>query len=238
LFSFLFLGFMAGSGVSGCSKHNSGSDPDDLVVPFAVEVPAIEGVIDEPAWRGAARIEFRATDGRREPRYRTEARLLWDLENLYLAFDCRDPDINSSYTRRDEPLYMQEAVEIFLDPDADRQDYLEFEVSPANVLFDASFTARRQGLNQAYDPTIQSAVKVEGTLNQPGDQDRGWTVEMAIPFLGMTGQGKVPPGAGDRWRMNLYRLDKSALGDEASSWKSTAGDFHDLDAFGWIRFAR
>jgi hypothetical protein len=88
-----------------------------------------------------------------------------------------------------------------------------------------------------FNPDSLVAVKVDGTLNQHGDQDRSWTVELAVPFEGMTGRGRRPPRPGDVWRANLFRLDKSHSRQEAASWKATAGDFHDLSVFGTIQFA-
>jgi hypothetical protein len=224
--------------VGGCRDGSKGAEAH-LVVPLTTGPIQIDGSLDEEAWQGAARTGFfRTTNGKQAARLRTEARLTWDQENLYFGFECEDEDIFSSYTRRDQPLYLQEAVEVFLDPDGDRRDYMEFEVSPAGVLFDASFTARREGLKLNFNPDIQVSVKIDGTLNTRNDQDRGWVVEMAIPFSQMTGRGRRPPAPGDQWLMNMYRLDKSGQGGEASSFLPTPGDFHDLSSFGIMRFSK
>ena len=91
--------------------------------------------------------------------------MAWDDEALYVAFECEDPDVWGTFRKRDEPLYTQEAVEIFLDADADGRTYDEIEVSPHNVVFDAYFPARRQGMDLSWDSGLQSAVKVPGTLD-------------------------------------------------------------------------
>lgn len=225
--------------LAGCRTQPPAPLPDELLVSFRTTPITIDGYLDEGAWRDATSPgSLRRSDGRAPARLRTEVHLTWDEESLYLGFECEDPDIISSYRNRDEPLYYQDVVEIFLDPDGDRLDYLEFEVSPAAVLFDASFSSRRQGMNLAFNPTVRAAVTVDGTLDARNDRDRRWTAEIAIPFLGMVGRGRLPPASGDRWRMNLFRIDKSGTLEEASSWKPTAGDFHDLDAFGSVRFVR
>lgn len=209
----------------------------DLTIPSAGSKIVIDGLLSEPAWEKAAHTgPFRRFDGRADAGLRTEAHLTWNPEFLYLAFECQDKDVGSPYTKRDDPLYLQEAVEVFVDPDSDQGDYMEFEVSPRGILFDASFEARRKGMKLSFNPSSQVAVVVDGTLNQPGDQDNSWTVELAVPFEDMTGRGRRPPKPGDRWRMNLFRLDKSHGTQEAYSWKPTAGDFHDLAVFGVVEF--
>ena len=60
-------------------------------------------------------------------------------------------------------------------------------------------------------PGLKSAVKIDGTLNDPTTVDRGWTVELAFPWAGMgqLGHGRsIPPAEGDIWRMMFARYQK------------------------------
>lgn len=65
---------------------------------------------------------------------------------------------------------------------------------------------------------LQTAVRVDGTINDPGTIDRGWTVEMSIPWASMkhlAGGRSLPPSEGDVWRMFFGRFQKlMALGQE------------------------
>jgi hypothetical protein len=61
-------------------------------------------------------------------------------------------------------------------------------------------------------PGLRSAVNVNGTLNDIRDRDRGWTVELALPWKGFStlarGDGRVlPPNDGDTWRMDFSRFN-------------------------------
>src|SRR5690349_2051850 len=47
----------------------------------------------------------------------TAVRLAWDEAALYVRFDCADRDAWGTYFRRDDPIYREEAVEVFLAPD-------------------------------------------------------------------------------------------------------------------------
>ena len=61
-----------------------------------------------------------------------------------------------------------------------------------------------------------SAVQVQGTLNDNSDIDKGWTVEIAFPWAGMTqlaGGRRLPPKDTDIWRIFLGRFGKLAIGN-------------------------
>lgn len=64
-------------------------------------------------------------------------------------------------------------------------------------------------------PGLQSAVKVDGALNQRHIVDRGWTVEIAFPWEGMKwlANGRsLPPREGDVWRFFFGRFEKMVHG--------------------------
>ncbi|WP_138990820.1 carbohydrate-binding family 9-like protein [Larkinella sp. C7] len=66
-----------------------------------------------------------------------------------------------------------------------------------------------------YDlPGLQTAVRLDGSLNDNRDIDRGWSLEIAIPWQSLTwlANGRsLPPQNGDRWRMFLGRFQKVPL---------------------------
>jgi hypothetical protein len=198
-----------------------------------------DGILDERAWDRAevAGPLPRSLDGR-PGSLSTLARLLWDDENLYVAFQCEDHDVSTPYSKDDEPLYTSNAVEIFLNPSGDLRRYAEIELNPANALFDASFTGRRQGMDLAWSSRARHGVRVDGTLNQRGDVDRGWTAELAIPFSAIPASPRAHPAVGDVWRFNLYRLMQGpGQPNEGQAFRPPlVGDFHAVDRFAELRF--
>ena len=56
---------------------------------------------------------------------------------------------------------------------------------------------------------IQTAVQVQGSLNNPKDRDAGWTIEMALPWKSLSeyAHRACPPGEGDQWRVNFSRVE-------------------------------
>jgi Carbohydrate family 9 binding domain-like len=204
---------------------------------------AVDGRLDERAWAGAQRVELVDTLTGNPPRYRTEVRLLWDEAALYVAFVCEDDEVWVRPGRRDDdPIYEDEVVEIFLDPSGAGHGYAEVEVSPANVRFDARFAAPRADLEGArrWSSGVRTAAQVDGAVtvgDEPPAPARGWTVEIALPWAVLG----LEPRGGERWRMNLYRLEnhnrrKAVEGSGFSA--PLRGDFHALDRFGWLELAR
>jgi hypothetical protein len=203
----------------------------------------VDGRLDEPAWARARGVQLVETLTGRPPRYHTEARLLWDEDALYVGFACEDDEVWARPGRKDdEAIYEDEVVEIFLDPSGSGRDYVEIEVSPANVRFDARFASWREdvGAARAWSSGARTAVQVDGAVTF-GDEApapaRGWTVELALPWASLG----LHPRGGERWRMNLYRLENHnrQLVVEGSGFSPPLrGDFHALDRFGWLELGR
>jgi len=211
--------------------------PYHSAVPVSVlDVPRGEFSIEEP-WavpEGCAPVALkRATDGG-VPRLATNITAYYDDDFLTVLFDAGDDEIVATYLEHDEPLWQEDVVEIFLAPEG-LTPYFEIEVNPLGTTFDAR---------------IDSPDGVRATMTT----DLGWTCDglfaalrrddgtrvqtvIRIPFESL----KKRPNAGDEWRGNFFRIDRSAArGDDFSAWQpalKTPPDFHVTAAFGTLRFA-
>jgi hypothetical protein len=59
-------------------------------------------------------------------------------------------------------------------------------------------------------PGLRTAVRVDGVINEPATIDRGWTVELALPWRGLAllANGRsIPPRPGDTWRIFFGRFE-------------------------------
>jgi hypothetical protein len=209
----------------------------------------IDGAL-EPAWNRAVWTQPFVDLGGTTGGVKTSAKFLWDDKNLYIAVDNADADVWGDLKGRDADLASQEAVQVLLDADGNGKSYIELQVSPNNLLFDAYLPEYRKYENaldprrKPYDWTskVKHAVKVDGTLNKRDDRDTSWTVELALPLADANGlateRARVPPTLGDTWRVNLVRFDAPTGKEQvAVAWAPPMKrDVHALDRFGQLVF--
>ena len=101
----------------------------------------------------------------------------------------------------------------------------------------------RWGFLDWHLPGLRSAVRIDGTLDQRGDVDRGWTVEIALPWAGLdrVAAEPGPPRDGDCWPISLARvqmIDQRAQ-RYAAVWQpypTKAADWAMPDRFPGVRF--
>ena len=232
---------------------------NEYVCRRTVDTIKIDGVLNEQSWQKAAATNaFTSYRGAGDNVYNTQAKMLWDNAKLYLAVTCADPDVRATKTHRDDNIFDEDCVEFFIMEQFYKERYnhfLEYQINALGTQTDAYNIAPYEGIVGWDSPGWQSAVKVDGTLNNGADRDRGWVMEMAITFndfhavlyrteesarshLHDKFQGFAPaPGA--RWRANIYRLKYTSKGTEYQAWSpiDIAKAFHDLPHFGTIVFS-
>ena len=228
-----------------CNRTEEPAAPDYQIIAAPTEaVMTVDGLLDEPAWQSAQTVtlaENRTGTAVSDSAVLTRVKTCYNPTTLFIAFICNDPDIWTTFTQRDEHLWEEEVVEVFLDTDREPSTYVEIEVSPANVLFDSYIVDPVHidvPATKQYDlSAIQTAVAVEGTLNRRDDRDRRWTVEIAIPLAEVIKDAKgVVPGQ-TTWRINFYRINADGGGKSTGyAWSPTGARFHKPEVFGVVRF--
>ena len=96
-------------------------------------------------------------------------------------------------------------------------------------------------------PGLKTAVHVDGTVNQRDQPDRGWTVEIAIPWksLAPISDGRsLPPKDGDIWRIDCSRFEKIGRQKEVLdpcvgwTWNQHGHyDSHIPEVFPYVKFS-
>jgi len=203
----------------------------------------IDGRIEEPAWGKAQAVTFQFPwEKASRLRCKTIARALWDDKDLYISFDCPDdPDLTARYTRRDDPTYEEDTVEVFIMADPNQPtSYIGLEMNCLGTLYDYLVVQKR--LYAQFDlKGVRLKARINGTVNRSDDHDRGWSLEVMIPledFKELT--PRFPPKPGTVWRFNLYRLDGLEPDRQYSLWsdvKTPAPNYHVPGRFGYLVFA-
>lgn len=172
--------------------------------------------------------------------YATRFAALWDDCGLWLRFEADDTNPWYRYTRHDDPIWEEEVVEIFIDPDGDGRDYVEIEISPANVVTDL-LMARGEP-----DKSGDLGWDFRGLHTQVRRHAGGWTALAWLPwrgFDGVTGAAPLPPESGRGWRFNVFRIKRPGGPEEPArdavfaAWQPPpALSFHVPEVFGLMRF--
>jgi anti-anti-sigma factor len=204
--------------------------------------PVIDGKLDDPAWADAAVIDrFPAYWQKQASGTGTKARLLWDDENLYFSATMTDTELRSFGTKRNDTLWLGDVFELFFKPSDDKPAYYEFQVNPKSVILELAFPKRGTDFKilAAKPPMGMQAVAIaDGTVDQPGDKDKSWTVEGKIPWTVFAPTGGRPK-AGDVWRFALCRYDYGPAGTKEvlmSSAPLTQPSFHRYEDYGRLTF--
>jgi len=239
----------------------------------------IDGNLDKPGWRAAEKSpRFKDILTGRPAIHDTRAMVLWDEQNLYVAYRVEEPFVHARFTNHNDFIYQDNDVELFIaGPDA----YYEFEINAYNTCYEVFFVweeaYERAGFSQAPEfaraqlrpfngvdftthprgkrlgnfnwtfPGLQKAVRIDGTVNNDTDRDRGWSVELALPWQGMkwlaTDGRSLPPKNGDVWRLDFSRFNtykEAPPAKDSGGWFWTrhgVWDSHIPECFVFVTFS-
>ena len=178
---------------------------------------------DAPAWSGAEVITWG------EAPYATRFSAAWSPTALFLRFDASDERPWHTMTSKDEHIWNEEVVEIFLDPAGSGLGYAELEINPVNVVCD--LVVRTPWPKVDSDPAwdlygLQTAcVPWRGEGSGPD----GWSALAVVPwpaFASLPSKAPhLPPQAGDEWRFNVYRIKRPTRSrrSRTRTWSTTRG---------------
>lgn len=174
-------------------------------------------------------------------RQKTRARLLWDDTNLYVAYEVEDTDIVAQFTERDNPVYRDDTVELFLNVRPSQiVAYYGIEVNVRGAMFDYLCADAQYFIKRFQLEGVKVGIQLDGTLNQREDDDRGWSLEMAIPWANFSDMARVPQ-AGTVFTANLNRWDGVEPNRRLSVWAHSGLDWphpHGPARFGDLVFVK
>lgn len=179
-----------------------------------------DGKLDETVWQSCPKYKLDQSDSGKITNP-TTVQLAYDANNLYVAFICHESnmkDIANQWTHdeeRDNSIWTDDCVEIFLDPWGARKQFYQVIVNTSGVIYDA-FSG-----NTLWDADLKAGVSKH--------PDK-WIAEIVIPFKDL----KVSPKGGEVWLGNFCREEKPEK--ENTTVFPTATGFTDPDTFGQIAF--
>jgi hypothetical protein len=187
----------------GPTADAASAEPPRAHVPRFSTPPAIDGVLDEPVWHSAARLEefVNSPGDNTAPSHATVVLVGYDARTLYLGIQATDDSalVRATVAARDDILN-DDFVGIFLDTFGDRRRARPGSTRPQQM---------DRGREPVYSVDIVMFSRASG-LN-------GWTVEVAIPLSSL----RYSAGPGYRW--NARTAAHQDLNNEQDSWMLMAG---------------
>ncbi len=222
------------------SKILPGTLRKQVTVYKASEAVAMDGQLESGAWKNVPFENIGEVQMGNSTR-KTQMKLLYDDDNLYLAFDASLPDskleiVPAGY---DGPCWQQECIEIFLDPLAGKEINYHLIFNPVdNSRYDALNSKKRSPLDPSYgkdDPTWNGKWEYKNTIDE---QNRKWISVVKIPFGTLN---ISTPSVGTVWYGNFGREHHipKVKRIEYHLWSPNMEtiNFSDNEAFGDIIFA-
>lgn len=208
----------------------------------------LNGDITKPFWKvGEWITDFHDIEGDSLPRpwKETRVKLLWDEEALYIAAELKDDTIWATVDKRDEVIFVDNDFEVFLAPQDTSHRYYELEMNANNAVWDLMMEKPMRDLVRriiGWDiHGLESAVKIDGRLNDPSADNRAWTIELKIPWFSLRECGidecypiKLAPETGDVWRMNFSRVEYDVDVIDNKYVKRRGADGRTLPEHNWV----
>ena len=194
---------------------------------------AIDGRLDEKVWESAPLAgnftQSEPSEGAPASE-KTEVRVLYDNENLYLGVQARDSEAKHvviSDLKKDFNAGDSDSFEVILDTFHDLRNGYQFAVNPAGAKWDSQMINEGRESNASWDGVWSVKTRIV---------DEGWTAEIAIPFRTL----KFRESDVQSWGINFHRNLRSNVRNEDSFWSpiprifniqrvSIAGTLEDLE---------
>ncbi|MBS1271223.1 MAG: hypothetical protein MAGBODY4_00352 [Candidatus Marinimicrobia bacterium] len=208
-------------------------------IPKISEPPALDGTPSGHLWETTSGVLLVDCVSGEKPKLATQVRLLWDDDYLYVGYEVEDNRIIANFTKRDEPLWQEDVVELFLSPSGSEHYYYEFNFSPREVILDlivlndGGHAGEGRGELVSFADRDVKGLRVSTHIHE----NQNWSATVAIPFRELHFAGNQPPAPGDEWRANLCRIEYGEAEEEYSTWSPTGlVDFHTSEKFGVMVF--
>jgi len=175
-----------------------------IPVTKTVTPPVIDGKLDDAVWKTVPQYtDFKSyvPDFGSSISFATVAMITYDEHNLYIGFDCRDPEpdkLKATISARDQ-IKNEDWVCVNFDPFFDQQSLITLYINPRGIQADGRSSANHEDMGADY------VFDSQGTINE-----NGYQVEIAIPFKSIRYQRKEPVAMGFIFERRIQRLSEQS----------------------------
>ena len=168
-------------------------------VPSFSMSPKVGGTLSDVPWDSGRKISNFHVLGKQAERATpdTEVFLGHDRKNFYLKFNCLEPEPQKMVAKykegkRDQVVYLDDCVEMFIDPTQSHKEYYHIIVNSKGAVFDEKVA------DSTWDGSYELSTRVEPD---------SWSLELRIPCANF-GVAEITPGM--RWNIDFMRERKVA----------------------------
>ena len=212
--------------------------------------PALQAQWDVGAWQHVPALAIDHFHPRSSPHHpKTEAKLLYDDDNLYVIFRVFDRYVRAVCTIYQQQVCNDSCVEFFVQPD-EAQGYFNFEVNCIGTLLlyyieDPTRTTDGFAAYTRIPASLIQPMTIASSLSGPIDPEistpTGWTVEYNVPFAVFRAYiGDFSIQGETAWRGNFYKCGDRTSHPHWASWSPIGNElnFHQPACFGELVFHR
>ena len=208
----------------------------------------LTGDLSKEFWQAGEWItDFHDIEGDSLPRpwKQTRVKLLWDDEALYIGAELSDDTIWATVTERDSVIFADNDFEVFLAPQDSSHRYFELEMNALNTVWDLLMERPQRDCVKriiGWDiKGLETAVKIDGELNNPAAENKGWSIEMRIPWFSLREcpldacyPPRFEPEKGEIWRLNFSRVEYEVDVIDGKYVKRTDENGNPLPEHNWL----
>lgn len=202
----------------------AGNQPVRAVAARVSQAPVIDGRLNDAAWKKAPELAgFVLLSTHKKPAAPTSVKVVTDGKALYVGFRCAEPNMDKlapTRLERDSQVWLDDSVEVVIDPMNDRRGFAHLIVNAAGAVYDAtgSITADSVSEEAAWNGDWQASAS-RGKAE--------WYAEVKVPFstLGMTPEESPCLG------VNFARARITGT-PEYSTWSPSADQFVNPQHYG------
>lgn len=236
----------APAGRSASTSAPERDEPRSYAVQRTPEPITVDADWSKPTWASVPVLELTGFMGDRPEHFpRTQAKLLYDSERLYVIFRVDDRYVRAVATGHQGPVCRDSCVEFFFTPGKDVEvGYFNLEMNcGGTMLFHFARVPRQRStrISSAHLEQIKVAHSLPRIVDPERTEPTVWTVEYALPLALLKDYcpSAQKPEPGVVWRANIYKCGDQTSHPHWLTWSPVdfpKPDFHRPQSFGRLNF--
>jgi hypothetical protein len=219
----LNFSFVAAGHCQSNSVEIKAGPPKEMMCRYTKIPPIINGRLNRRIWNWANLVRFQDDSlHSKEPGQtsnKVTVRTLWDNNNLYIAYSVQDSDLQATHRIQDSPgLASDDIVEFLIDPPNSKEPCW----GPNDIIYHINLLGQKKDSrgsdnctdNPKWNGHARYVIRLFGTLNDSTDIDKGYNIEIAIPWSEI----HRSPHAGLRIGIDFANGDSGIFFDWAGAW--------------------